>query len=234
MGGEAREFPPTRWTLVRSAAQGPEARRAAMEELLALYWKPLYVYARRKGRSVEDAKDAVQGFCAHLLDRDFLARLDPGKGRLRAYLRASLDHYLINEHEREAAQKRGGGARIFSLDIDVAERELGGGADEPGAAFDRAWAVGVMDRALGRLRQEFETGRRAGPFELVRAFFGFGPAPSYEEAARAHGMSLPQLKAFLHRSRERFRELVREEVAHTVDGDEAESEITQLLRALGS
>jgi RNA polymerase sigma-70 factor (ECF subfamily) len=221
IGGEAREFPPTRWTLVRSGD------RAAFEELLATYWKPLYFHVRRKGRSVEDAKDAVQDFVAHLLDGDFRSRLDASQGRFRAYLRASLDHFLINEHAKRAAQKRGGGVRVFSLDVEVAERELGGLS---GDAFDRAWAIGVMQRSMERLRREFESGDRRGPYEMVREFFGATAPPSYADAGAKHGMSAPQVKAFLHRARERFREIVREEVGQIAD--DAEGEITQLLQAM--
>jgi RNA polymerase sigma-70 factor (ECF subfamily) len=233
IGGEARDFPPTRWTRVRSARESPEARRAALEELLAVYWKPLYCYVRRKGRTVEDSKDVVQDFLGRLLERDFLERLDPAKGRLRAFLRASIDHYLINEHEKRAAQKRGGGARTFSLEVEPAERELVDRPEEAGAAFDRAWARGVMERALEALQREFEEGERTGPFALVRRYFGFGEPPPYAEAAREHGMTVVQLKAFLHRARERFRELVRREVAQTVgSASDGESEIAQLLEAL--
>jgi DNA-directed RNA polymerase specialized sigma24 family protein len=229
IGGAAREFPRTRWTLVASSRESTVARRRALEELLAAYWKPLYAYARRKGLSIEAAKDAVQGLYARLLEQDFPASLDPAKGPLRAYLKASLAHFLVNEHERAIAEKRGGGRPIGSLEVDLAERGLRGG-DAPESAFDREWAVNVMERATARLRGEFESGVRKGPFDLVLRFLGFVEPPPYAEAARQAGMSVVQLKAFLHRARSRFRELVREEVADTA-GD-AEAEIGDLLRAL--
>ena len=230
IGGAAREFPRTRWTLVASSRESPEARGRALEELLAAYWKPLYAYARRKGLTIEAAKDAVQGFFADLLGRDFLASLDPARGSLRAYLKTSLANYLVNEHEGAVAQKRGGGRTIVSLDVDVAERGLGAAA-APDAAFDREWAVNVMERATARLRAEFESGDRKGPFDLVLRFLGFGEPPPYAEAAKSAGMSVVQLKAFLHRARSRFRDLVRDEVADTAGGD-ADAEIGELLRAL--
>lgn len=233
IGGAAREFPETRWTLVRSSSKSPEARAAALEELLTTYWKPIYHYVRRKGRTVEDAKDVVQAFCAHLLDRDFLSRLDPRKGRFRSYLRTAVDHFLINEHEKAAAQKRGGGAKVLSLDVEAAERTIGEPDGEPGRAFDRAWAAEIMGRALARLRAEFADGTRGGPFELVAEFFGAGDAPSYADASKRYGMPTAQLKAFLHRARERFRELAREEVRHTVSsGADEDSELAQLFEAL--
>ena len=235
IGGTARDFPPTRWTLIRSAAQDPEARRKAMDGILEQSWKPLYHFARRKGLSIEDAKDAIQGFATQLLQRDFLERLDPAKGTLRSYLVGSLGHYLVNRHERASAQKRGGGAPVASIDIDVAEKMLAGAPNDPAKAYEREWATGVMERAIGRLRKEFSSGDRSGPFELVEQFLGFGEAPSYSEAASTHDMSVPKLKAFLHRARTRFRDLVREEVLETVDHpDEVDLEISRLLEALAS
>jgi RNA polymerase sigma-70 factor (ECF subfamily) len=228
------QFPTTRWTLIATARDDPQARRAALEELLAIYWKPLYCFARRKGLDVEAAQDAVQGLLARLLERDFLARLDPGRGRFRAYLRTAMSHYLINEHERAAAQKRGGAAPVVALDFDVAEHGLEGAPTAPEQAFEREWALGVMERTLVRLRGEFDAGQRRGPFALVAAFFGTGAEPpSYADAAAAHGMSVPQLKAFLHRARVRYRELLREEVGQTVhDPAEIDDEIRALLQAL--
>lgn len=230
IGGPAREFPRTRWTLIASSRESTERRRAAMEELLAAYWKPLYTYVRRKGLNIEAAKDAVQGFFARLLERDFPAGLDPAKGPLRAYLRTALANFLVNQHEGAVAEKRGGGRVAVTLDFDVAERDLRSVPDSPDAAFDREWALGVMERATARLRGEFEGGERKGPFDLVLRFLGFGEAPSYAEAAKAAGMSVVQLKAFLHRARARFRELVREEVADTAGDPDAE--LGELLRAL--
>src|SRR5262245_20324830 len=102
IGGASRDFPSTRWSLILSSRGTGEARRAALGELLEAYWRPLYFFARRKGRSVEAAKDAVQGFLAHLLEKDdFLARLDPAKGRFRGYLKTALDHWLVNLHASE-------------------------------------------------------------------------------------------------------------------------------------
>src|ERR1700681_4443145 len=115
IGGAGREFPDTRWTLVTRSRESAEGRGRALEGLLAAYWKPLYYHVRRKGRSVEDSKDAIQGFFAQLLDREFLERLDPSKGRLRGYLRTAIDNYLHNRHEADAAKKRGGRARTVAL-----------------------------------------------------------------------------------------------------------------------
>ncbi len=236
MGGAAREFPSTRWTLIVSSRDSMESRRSAMNELLQQYWKPLYFYARLKGMTIEAAKDAVQDFWTHLLEREFLDRLDRSKGRFRGYLRMALDHYLVNQYEARSAQKRGGGRVPVSLDVDVAERDLstasGGAASD---VFDREWALGVMERSLKRLEEEFRTGERGRAFDVVLKFFRFGHAPSYTDAAKETGMNLPQFKVFLHRTRARFQKLVREEVVQTVaDAGDVESEISELIKALKS
>ncbi len=231
MGGEAREFPPTRWTSILAAQSDPAARRRALDDLLASYWKPLYFYVRRKGRNVEDAKDAVQEFLTHVVEKDFISHADPARGRFRGFLKTSFDHWLVNRYEEASAKKRGGDAHIVPLDFEVAERECAALPADPLAAFDREWALGVMERAVARLREEFERGERRGPFDVVRRFFVAGEPPSYEEAARASGMGAVQFKAFLHRAR--FRVLVREEVSHTVSSEaDIEAEIADLVRAL--
>lgn len=234
-GPGGRAFPTTRWTLILSSHAGAEPRRAALSELVAVYWKPLYFYARRKGLNVEAAKDAVQGLFAHLLERDdFLERLDPEKGSFRAYLRRALDNHLANVHEARSAQKRGGGARTVSLDFDVAENELAGSHEEPVAAYDREWALCVFERALGRLEREFREGTRQGPFEVVRRFFQPGEQPTYVTAAADCGMSVPRFKAFLHRARVRFRALLELEVGDTLGpgGGGGSGEIEHLLQTL--
>lgn len=232
IGGPARGFPSTRWTLFLSAAADPAARQRALEELATEYWKPLYCFARCRGLGVEESKDAVQGFLAQLVERDFPA-LDPARGRLRSYLRTGLANYLANLHERDAARKRGGGARPARLDFDLAERHLDGAARGPEAAFEREWALGVMERALGALERELERRAGRGRFTVLRRFFQAGEAPDYASAARECGLSLTAFKVFLHRARARFRELVREQVRETVAGPgDEEQELGDLFRAL--
>jgi len=228
-------FPTTRWSLILGSRQGAEARREALEALFAAYWKPLYFYLRRKGLRVEAAEDAVQGLFAQLLERDFLERLDPARGRFRSYLKTAADHYLVNLHEKDAALKRGGDLRFVSLDVVLAERDLPGAPERPDDAYDREWALEVMERALARLRRDFEDGTRRGRVDVVLRFFSLESAPPYAEAAAASGMSVSQFKAALHRARRRFREILREEVASTVDDPtQAEAELQELRRLLGA
>jgi RNA polymerase sigma factor (sigma-70 family) len=228
-------FPTTRWTLILSSRDSPEAQRAALETLFATYWKPVYFYLRRKGLAVEAAEDATQGLFLHLMERDVLLRVDPARGRFRSYLLTSVENYLVNEHERASAVKRGGRVRIVPLDTLVAERELPAAPDDPGRAFDREWATGIMERALARLQAEYASGRRKGPAEVFLSFFRLQEAPSYAEAAAACGLTTVQFKAALHRARARFREILHEEIGPTVAADaDTEAEMQTLLQALGA
>lgn len=227
------EFPSTRWTLIRSAKQSPEARRTAISELMRSYWKPLYVFLRHKGLDATAAQDAVQDVLVQLLERDVIDKVSPEKGRLRAYLKTMASNHLANAHERKTAQKRGGDAALIPLELDVAERLVQSDATSPDAAFEQQWAHAVLERAMSRLEAEFRSGERVGPWAVVKQFFTPGPQPSYREVADANDMSLPQLKAFLHRARTRFRELAKEEVVDTVDSaTDADAELAELMRVL--
>jgi RNA polymerase sigma-70 factor (ECF subfamily) len=223
-------FPSTRWTLILSARDSPETCRAVLNELLASYWRPLYSYVRKKGYDRTFAEDAVQGFLVHLLERNFLSRLDPARGRLRSYLRTAMDHYLANLHEKDRAKKRGGDVVTIPIDFKMAERTLADAPSEPESAFNREWALTLMERAMEKLRGEFESGQRRAPFLAVADFFQLGEAPSYKQVAARHGMTIPQLKSLLHRSRVRFRELIEQEAADTVvEPGHAAVEVRELL-----
>ena len=229
----APRFPETRWTRIVAARDRPDLRREVLGELCATRWQPLYVHLRKQGLPRERAEDVVQGFLVHLLERDFLARLDPGRGRLRAYLKAALAHYQANLHEQESAQKRGGGARALAFD-DV-EALVPAAPDDPAAAFDREWALALFEGALAELEAELASGARRGPVAVVRQLFRMGEAPAYDALAAEHGMSVPQLKSFVHRARGRFRELLLARVADTVQTRaEAEAELSDLLKALAA
>ena len=151
LGGPRGHLPPTSWTLVLQAGQERSSR--ALGDLIEAYWRPAYLFVRRWGRDVEDAKDLTQGFFADLLARDSLAAVSPEKGRFRSFLLQALRHYLINESERQRAKKRGDGRKVLSLDVDGAESHL---AREPAAPddidsyFRRQWALTVLERALER------------------------------------------------------------------------------------
>ncbi len=223
-------FPDTRWTLVLRAASGGAAAPRALDELCRLYWQPVWVYFRARGATAEDAEELTQELFAELAGRP----LDVGaeRGRFRSWLKACAVHHHLRWLESGRALKRGGAAKLLAMDTAILET-VAAAAPDPAAAFDRAWAQAVMERALARLRGEYERGERSGGFALLERFFGAGEAPNYREAAAGAGMSLPQLKAFVHRGRVRFRELVAEEVRDSVgSAADGAAEVDALFAAL--
>ena len=225
-------FPTTRWTLILGAKESPEAAAEAWRHLLSTYWPPLYAFFRARGLDAAAAADAVQGLAVELLERDVVQKLSPERGRLRGFLKVAGENFLIRQHEKATAAKRGGAGRPLELDSVLGER-LASPTLSPDKAFERAWAVSIFDRALAALEKEW--GTRAGSFEVIRLFFS--PAaepPAYRDVAEKYALSIPQLKSLLHRARLRFRELVEAEVRETVgDGAELQVEVNALLEALG-
>ena len=227
IGGSKREFVSTLWTLVLKARQdSPEA----LEELIQAYWKPIYFYIRRWGAGVDDAKDLCQGFFSMVLERRLLKGVSREKGRFRAYLLTALKHYLINEAERAQAQKRGGGKTPLSLDYARVERDYGlipASQETPERIFNRQWAVTTMSRTLEAVRKEMD----AATFEAVKPHLAGGPA--YTETARKLGITVTQLNNLIHRTRKRYRELLRMEVAQSLsDPANVERELRNILEAL--
>jgi len=227
-------FLTTRWSVVLAGAQAePVARRAALDELARAYWFPLYAYARRRGLSADEAADRTQGFFALWLERGDVARADPERGRFRAYLLTSFKHHLASERARERAAKRGGGRQPIALDAHDAEARLAhlaADGETPERAFDRAWARALLERTFERLRDEQDRIGRAALFDRLRpALAAEDDAPRMAEVARELDMTGNAVKVAAHRLRKRFGELLRDEVAGTLDGAGVEEELASLL-----
>jgi len=225
----------TRWSVVLAGARAaPAERRLALEELARLYWYPLYAYARRRGHRSDEAADLTQGFFAQWLERNDVARADPARGRFRAYLRTSFEHFLANEHARRRAWKRGGGRAPLSLDAAAAETRFGGEPvepDTPERAYERAWVRELLARALDALAAEQERIGRGALFRHLRpSLSAEDDAPRFAQVAAAVGMSENAVKVAAHRLRRRFGELLRAEVAETLaDPSAVEEELRSLL-----
>jgi RNA polymerase sigma-70 factor (ECF subfamily) len=215
-------FSTTRWTLVLQAGNAADAAtsRRALEELFRIYWKPLYAYTRRRGHSQADAEDLTQSFFARLLQHHNFAGVNPGHGRFRAFLLASLKHHLANAHDYATRQKRGGGAPLLPLEWEDAERmlrDIPDPAPAPDAAFDREWARVLLERVLLNLRAEWVARGKAALFDIVRIFLTPDKAAATPaEMARNAGMEEGALRVLAHRLRKRYRELLKAEVARTV------------------
>jgi len=231
-------FVTTRWSLVLAAGGAEDGKAAdALEKLCQSYWYPLYAYVRRGGRSPEDAQDLTQEFFSRLLARGDFAVARPAKGRFRSYLLGALKHFLADEWDKSQAAKRGGGAIVFSLDAEDPEAryavEVTGG-DPPEREFDRRWATAVLDHALRRLRGEYAEAGKEPLFTVLKAFLSSPPeAGDYDRSAQQLGISAGAVAVAVHRLRQRYGELVRAEIADTVnDPGEVEAELRQLFAAL--
>ncbi|MBS0659985.1 MAG: sigma-70 family RNA polymerase sigma factor [Verrucomicrobia bacterium] len=232
-------FVTTRWTLVRQAGGAASGDAgAALASLCQDYWRPLYHYARRQGHTPEEAQDLTQGFLCALLERQAVAQADPERGRFRTFLLKSFQNYIGNERRRALAQKRGAGL-IVSLEAE-AEAGFAPGASEsrtPAEEYERTWGLALLDRVMGRLRDECErVGRGALFAALYPRLSGASDDPqSHAELGVALGLSEKGVSSALHRLRRRYGELLREEIADTVgSAEEVEDELRHLLRVLAT
>jgi RNA polymerase sigma factor (sigma-70 family) len=233
-----RSFATTNWSVVVRAGDAERAdARDALAELCEAYWYPLYHYVRRRGYDAPDAQDLTQGFFARLLDKHALGAADPDRGRFRAFLLASVDHFLANERERDRAKKRGGGQVPLSLDLAAAESrvDLEPAHDlTPERLYERQWALTVLALVIRRLEAEYRESRKTRQFERLKdSLGGAGEGLRYGDIASELGMTVENTRQAAHRMRRRFRALLRDEVARTVvDPDDVDEELASLFQAL--
>jgi DNA-directed RNA polymerase specialized sigma24 family protein len=234
---DQRSFHTTRWSVVRRAVGTDDASAPqALAALCEAYWYPIYAYVRRSGYGPHDAEDLTQGFFERLLEKNVLASADPGKGKLRTFLLACAEHFLADERDRATAKKRGAHL-LTSFDAARAEERYSAeptDALSPDRLFQRRWALTILEYSLELLAEEFAAQDKADVFETLRPFLGFGadPARRYDEIAAAMGTPVGTLKNQVFRLRKRWRELLFEQVAMTLDNptpDEIKGELTELL-----
>jgi RNA polymerase sigma-70 factor (ECF subfamily) len=235
------DFQTTHWSLVVAAGQRltPESARA-LSELCQKYWVPLYGYVRRRVADVHAAQDLTQEFFCRVLERNIVAAADPARGRFRAFLLTSLKHFLATEWEKGRTQKRGGDRSAIELDFTAGESRLSlepGHEETPERLFDRQWALALLDQVLARLRHEFQSAGKVEHFERMKLFLAGGRSSDegYAEAATALGMTADAVKVAAHRLRQRYRELLRSEIAQTVaEPGDVDDEIRELFQVLGT
>lgn len=230
------EFAATRWTLVQAARGDGTRARDALGELCAAYYPPVVAFLRRDGRSDDEARDLAHGFFAKVLEGGGFESADRARGRFRSYLLGALKHHLQHERRKCQSARRGGGIEHVAL---LAATDTSPGIDvadprDPDfdKAFDRQWAFSVLDRAMAALAAECERVGKRSHFEQLRPWLGGDVAgESQAEVARRLGISSGAAKVAIHRLRQRFRVLVKEEIAQTVDGGESEirEELNHLL-----
>jgi RNA polymerase sigma-70 factor (ECF subfamily) len=232
---DARWFSTTHWSVVLAAGR-PDAGVSgqALETLCRTYWFPLYGFIRRKGYAPEDAQDLTQEFFARFLEKEYFRRADPQRGRFRSFLLTSLQHFLIHEWHRARAQKRGGGRPLLAWEELSAEGRYQGEALsklEPDQGFDRRWATTLFQRAVSRLQEESAAAGKGEQFKELKCFLAAEAVPGeYVGVAERLGLTPGAVGVAVHRLRQRYRELVREEIAHTVASpSEVEDEMRYLI-----
>ena len=215
----------------------PSQARQALGSLCETYWEPLYDFTRRLGYGAEEARDLTQGFFTQFLEKQYLAGVQPARGKLRSFLLASLKNFLSHKRARARALKRGGGAAPISLDTAAAESRYSLEAVNhltPEKVFERRWALTVIGRVMAQLQQEAEAAGKQLQFDRLKGFLiGVDPHSPYRQIARELGMSEGAVKVAVHRLRRRFGKILRSEITETVAStSEVEGEIRHLLSAL--
>lgn len=222
-------FATTRWSMVLTAGQGSAAAVQALAELCQSYWYPLYASLRHRGIPPIDAEDLVQGFFAHLIEKQAVGVADPNRGRFRTFLLTSLDNFIAHDWEKRHAKKRGGDRRLLSLDFSSGEERYRHEPVDrwsPERLFDRLWALALLDRVMSRLRQEFVDKDQVEVFDQLKDHLVSQRMRNEEGKGGA-------FRVAVHRLRKRYRELLKEEIANTLaSSDDASDELNLLLSAL--
>ena len=231
-------FATTHWSVVL-AARDPRspAGRQALETLCQTYWYPLYAYVRRCGHGPQEAEDITQGFLTKLIEKDLARAADRARGRFRSFLLSSLKHFMADQRRQANAQKRGGSRRVIPLDVETAETRYHlEAADDwtPDRVFEHHWAMTVLETVFARLRGQYEAEGKAILFEKAKSSLTqAGTTVPYADLAARLNMSEGAVRVAVHRLRRRYRDLLRQEIAHTVaDPAEVDQEIRHLFEAL--
>ena len=227
-------FDTTRWSVVIAARDCfSENAAAALEKLCQTYWYPLYAYVRRKGLSPADAEDITQEFFCRLIAKNYLNSVDRNLGSFRSFLLAAINHLLANEWDKAHALKRGGGRQIIALEAEEAEGRFiqePASQDSAEKAFERRWALALLERALACLREEFTAAGKLPQFDLLKGFLSdVAGEGEYAALAGPLGLEASGVAMAVHRLRLRYREIVRAEIAQTVA---TEAELNAEMRHL--
>lgn len=232
------QFRTTHWSVVLAAGgQSSESSEHALELLCRNYWYPLYAYVRRQGHDPEDAGDLTQEFFARLLAKNYLGLATRERGRFRTFLLSSVRNFLVNDWRRNHRQKRGGVHEVLSLDQITAEEKFGAEpADvlDPEKVYEKQWAATLLENVLGKLRADYAGMARETLFDALKDYlWGERNLASYAELAVALSLSEGAVKVAIHRLRQRYRELLRAEIANTVaDESEVDEELRHLIAVI--
>ena len=213
--------------------------RDALGQLCNTYWYPLYAFARRHGCSPADAQDMTQEFFARLLKGNWVAQADQQRGRFRTFLLTAMKHFLANEWHKARAQKRSAREPLISLDDASAEiqfRSEPSSGSSPEALFDRGWALALLRRVLNRLEEEYRSEGKQAWMEAMRPALSMeSRSINYPEMAGRLNATENATRVAVHRLRQRYRQLIRYEVASTVSSrNEVDEELRYLFQVLAN
>ena len=227
-------FPLTAWSMLLQGKGDPEETHGAWEQLARDYWKPLYILLRGRGCNHETAADDVQGFFEHLLNRDFMRRIERGDGLFRSFLLTTLQHWRTDQHRAATAQKRGGGVCLVPLeDLEAIGASPIGTEGSPEENYDRRWAHTVYDNALTTLRERLKYRGREPQFQKLHGLLTGQGIDKYREIATLLGMSEGAVKQTALEMRREFGAVLRDEIRRTVvDEEQVDGEIRYLLGLL--
>lgn len=233
------EFATTHWSIVIAAGEQHRGdRQTALSKLCQTYWMPLYAYARRRVSDSHQAQDLTQAFFERLLEKNYVGDADPERGRFRAFLITAFKHFLSKERDRARALKRGGGQLIISLDFESVEARVSDQASEdltPDQVFERQWAITLLDRVLVRLEREQERAGKGSQFQLLKnSIIRPTDGAPYADVASELGVTASAARMAASRLRNRYRELLRAEIAQTVGNKEDIDDEIQHLFAIFS
>jgi len=220
--------------ILRARSDDPAERAHALETIIAAYWKPVYKYTRAcRGRSNEDAKDLTQEFFARLIEKGFLDRYDPTKGRLRTFLRICVDGVVANQDRAARRVKRGGEASVLALDFEAAEREMAlarlpapealQAAETPEDYFAREWMRSLFSLAVDEFRKQCEARGKAVHFQLFERYDieePGGAQPTYQSLAREFGLAVTDVTNHLAFARREFRRIALEKLREMTASEE--------------
>ena len=232
------KFATTHWSMVLAAGDTSASQHEqALNSLCQTYWFPVYAFLRQRGHDAHQAEDYTQGFITYLLEKHVLRRAEPACGRFRSFLLGTLKHYLTDERDHAKAQKRGGNHQVLSLDFTDAETKYTiEPADDlsPEKLFDRYWALTVLNQTIRKLKAESENAGKQNLFSTLKIYIASeGGSVPYRDVAKELNMTEGAVKVAVHRLRRRYRELLRDEIAHTVGSeDQIEDEIQDLFAAV--
>lgn len=239
MSDRDKHWATTRWTLLQALdGQQTSMAQEALTHLCETYWYPLYAFVRARGHNQDEASDLVQGFLADLIERGSLGSVHPERGRFRAFLLASVKHYLANQRAKANAGKRGGGQVTLPLEFDLAEQRYQHEPVDtvsPDTLYERAWASAVIETVLRRIQVEWTARGKSSEFDRLReTLTGDSPSEGYAAIAVELGTTEPALRVAAHRLKRRFLTELRAEVADLSSPADVDEELRYLVHSLGS